>query len=469
MVRAAAAVTGAAATDVASRPAGALCQGLPVKTTLRWVMQHGVVRAAANRAARHGDLHALFMRDARYRADPFPFYEVVRRRGRVVRGRLVSVTASYDVITEVLRSDDWRAGPDEDVMPAPVRRLARWSRDPRALGPVDPPSMLVVEPPDHTRYRRLVSKVFTPRAVEGLRPQIEAVAQDLLDQLAGRQQVDLVATYAERLPIAVISQILGVPPEDHARVLRLGHLAAPSLDVGLSYREFRVVDGAIREFQDWLGGHVDRLRQHPGDDLLSQLVQMEDGGERLDQVELKATAGLVLAAGFETTVNLLGSAVALLLTHRDQLELVQKDSTLWPGVVDETLRVEGPVQMTGRFATRETVLEGERFAPGTVLVTYLGGANRDPDVFDNPAHFDVRRPNAREHLSFSGGRHFCLGAALARLEGEVGLRSLFERFPDLALRAGAVRRNTRVLRGWQSLPVSTGATSVHPEERTCST
>jgi cytochrome P450 len=418
-------------------------------------MQHGVVRVAAKRAARQGDLHALFTRDDRYRADPFPFYEAVRRRGRIVRGGLVSVTVSYDVISEVLRSDDWRAGPDEDVMPAPIRRLARWSRDPRTLGPVDPPSMLVTEPPDHTRYRKLVSKVFTPRAVEALRPQIEAVAQGLLDELADRDEFDLVASYAERLPVAVISQILGVPPEDHARVLRLGHLAAPSLDVGLSYREFRVVDGAIREFQDWLGGHIDRLRQQPGDDLMSQLVQVEDGGERLDQIELKATAGLVLAAGFETTVNLLGSAVVLLLDHRDQLELVQKDATLWPGVVDETLRLEGPVQMTGRFATRETTLEGERFAPGTVMVTYLGGANRDPAVFDDPALFDVRRPNARDHLSFSGGRHFCLGAALARLEGEVGLRALFDRFPNLALRPGAQRRQTRVLRGWQTLPVST--------------
>ncbi|MDT7539537.1 MAG: hypothetical protein QOI82_3122 [Actinomycetota bacterium] len=423
-----------------------------MKTTMRWAMQHGVVRFAAQRAARQGDLHALFMRDTRYRADPFPFYEAVRRRGRIVRGKLVSVTVSYDVITEVLRSDDWRAGPDEDVMPAPVRRLAKWSRDPRALGPVDPPSMLVVEPPDHTRYRKLVSKVFTPRAVEALRPQIQAVADGLLDELAGRDEVDLVASYAERLPVAVISQILGVPPEDHARVLRLGHLAAPSLDVGLSYREFRVVDGAIREFQDWLGGHIDRLREHPTDDLMSQLVQLEDGGERLDQIELKATAGLVLAAGFETTVNLLGSAVALLLEHRDQLELVQKDPTLWAGVVDETLRMEGPVQMTGRFATRHTTLEGQHFAPGTVLVTYLAGANRDPEVFENPAVFDIRRPNARDHLSFSGGRHFCLGSALAKLEGEVGLKALFDRFPDLALRPGAQRRETRVLRGWQTLP-----------------
>src|SRR3954468_9606839 len=180
-----------------------------MKTTARWVMQHGVVRFAARRAARQGDLHALFMRDDRYRADPFPFYEAVRRRGRIVRGRLVCVTVSYDVISEVLRSGDWRAGPDEDVMPAPIRRLARWSRDPRALGPVDPPSMLVVEPPDHTRYRKLVSKVFTPRAVEALRPQIEAIAEELLDRMKGQSQVEVVSSYASLLPVAVIAEILG--------------------------------------------------------------------------------------------------------------------------------------------------------------------------------------------------------------------------------------------------------------------
>ena len=424
-----------------------------MKTQVRWALQHGVIRAAAARAARRGDLHAQFMRDERYRADPFPFYDAVRARGRLVRGSLVSVTASYDVVSEVLRSEDFRAGPDEDVMPGPIRRLARWSRDARALGPVDPPSLLVTEPPDHTRYRRLVSKVFTARAVEGMRPAIEAVAQGLLDDLSDAEEVDLVEAYCERLPVAVISQILGVPAEDHARVLRLGHLAAPSLDVGLPYRDFRVVDGAIREFQDWLEGHLERLRRDPGDDLLSQLVRIEDEGDRLEVVELKATAGLLLAAGFETTVNLLGSAVHLLGSHPDVLAEVRADASLWPAVVDETLRLEGPVQMTGRFASRDTELAGARLRAGAVVVTYLGGANRDPEVFPRPHELDLHRSNARDHLTFSAGRHFCVGAALARLEGEIGLRALFDRYPQLGLQPGARRRTTRVLRGWERLPV----------------
>jgi cytochrome P450 len=427
-----------------------------MKRTTRWALQHGVVRLAASRAAKHGDLHAQFMQDARYRDDPFPSYEQVRSRGAVVRGKLVNVTASYDVVSQVLRSDDWRAGPDEDAMPSVLGAVVRWARDPRALGPIDPPSLLVVEPPDHTRYRRLVSKVFTARAVEALRPSVEAVAAELLDRLAGHDEVDVVERYANLLPVAVIAQILGVPVEDHQRVLRLGHLAAPSLDVGLSYREFRIVDGAVRDFQDWLTGHIARLRRAPGDDLLSQLVRLEDEGQRLSEVELKATAGLLLAAGFETTVNLLSSAVALLLENPDQLAAVRAEPALWAGAVDESLRLEGPVQMTGRFAVRDTTLVDLPLKKGALVVTYLGGANRDPAVFEDPHRFDVRRANARDHLTFSAGRHFCVGAALARLEGEVGLRALFDRYPHLALNGGGVRRTTRVLRGWQTLPVRLG-------------
>lgn len=431
-----------------------------MKSTVRWALQHGVVRAATSRAARSGDLHAEFMRSPAYREDPFPYYERVRTAGELVPGRFVNASASYDVCTSVLRSDDWRAGPDDELLPRPVARVTAWARDPRALGPIDPPSLLVTEPPDHTRYRKLVSKVFTARAVEGLRPMVESVATGLLDRMAGQSsqddQVDLVAAYASQLPISVIAQILGVPQQDHAKVLRLGHLGAPSLDVGLSYRDYRVVDRAIREFQDWLGHHLEALRRQPGEDLLSQLVHLEDEGQRLDETELKATAGLLLAAGFETTVNLIGSAVQLLLSSPEQLAAVRDDPALWPGAVEETLRMEGPVQLTGRFATRDTELAGRRMPRGSLVVTYLGGANRDPEVFADPTVFDVRRENARDHLSFSAGRHFCLGSALARLEGETALRMLFDRYPRLALAAPGRRRATRVLRGWETLPVTLG-------------
>ena len=425
----------------------------------RWAVGHGLVRLALRRAQRGGDLHATSVLDPAARADPYPLYDAVRARGPLVRGRIAWMTATHAVADAVLRSDDFRAGADDDAFPQPLRAVVRWSRDERALGPVDPPSLLVVEPPDHTRYRRLVQRVFSARAVEGLRADVEQVAGELLDDMASAgpdRPVDLVARYATLLPVTVIAKVLGVPRSERETVLRFGEMAAPSLDVALRLPQFREVDAGVRGFNTWLAQHLERLRREPGDDLLSQLVTAEDDGRRLTDVELRATAGLLLAAGFETTVNLLGSGTELLLRHPEQLAALQADSSLWPGAVEECLRYESPVQVTARFAVRDTELAGCRVRAGQLLITMLGGANRDPAVFPDPHRFDVRRTEAKEHLAFSGGRHFCLGAALARLEGEVGLRTLFERFPDLALAGTPVRRGTRVLRGWETLPVRVG-------------
>ena len=430
--------------------------GSGVRTRVRWGLQHGVAGLAVTRAARTGDLQALSIVDPAHRADPYPLYGRVRARGALVPGALGHVTATHAVVAEVLRSEDFRAGTDDELLPRRVRALLRWARDPAALGPVDPPSLLVIEPPDHTRYRRLVSRVFTARAVEGLRARVQTIADELLDELARLPRADLVEAYCSRLPVTVITEVLGVRPEDQARVLAYGRAGAPSLDVGLTWRQFRDVDAAVRSFSTWLGEHLERLRREPGADLLSQLVTLEDQGQRLDDTELRAIAGLVLAAGFETTVNLLGSGTVLLLQQPEQLARLRDEPTLWSNAVDEVLRYESPVQLTARFAVRPTELCGRRLKAGGLVVTMLGGANRDPAAFVDPNRFDVGRINARDHLSFSAGRHFCLGAALARVEGEVGLRSLFERFPDLALAPGARRTTTRVLRGWESLPVTTG-------------
>ena len=420
----------------------------------RWGLRHGVVRFGSGPAARTGDLHSTFMTDPRYRADPFPFYEQVRARGTLVPGRLGSVTASYAVCDALLRSEDWRSTPDEQALPWPARRLLAWSRDPEALGALDPPSMLVLEPPDHGRYRRLVSRVFTARAVAALGHRVQALADDLLDALDGTEPVDLVESYAARLPAAVICEILGVPAQDHERVIRFGPAAAPDLDIGIGYRRYRSVDDAIRSFSAWLAVHLQRLRRTPGDDLLSQLVHLEEDGQRLSDTDLRVTALLLLAAGFETTTNLLASGAALLLQHPDQRAVLSADPSGWPGAVEEVLRLGGPVQLTGRFSVRDTRLEEHTIGKGTLVLAYLAGANRDPEVFGaDAAAFDVRRPGAREHLAFSAGRHFCLGASLARLEGEIGLRSLFERYPGLELAGPGRRTTTTLLHGWESLPV----------------
>jgi hypothetical protein len=427
-----------------------------LRAGVRWGLHHGLVRGLLARAAQEGDPQARLIVDPAVRDDPYPVQEEVRAGGPLVRGRLTWVTASHAVSREVLRSPDFAAGLVDSGLPPAARRLRRWAHDPRAVGPLDPPSMLAVEPPDHTRYRRLVAKVFTARAVEQLRPQVQAVADDLLDDLARTppgQPVDLVERYATLLPVRVICRILGVPADEEQRVLALGNGVAPSLDLGIGWPAYLQVQRSLHAFNDWLDEHLRSLRADPGPDLLSQLVQAEDEGGRLDHVELRTTAGLLLAAGFETTVNLLGNGAQLLLAQPDQLAVLQAEPARWPDAVEEVLRYESPVQVTGRGAVRDTTVAGVPVAAGAHVTTLLAAANRDPEVFADPQRFDVTRENAREHLAFSGGRHFCVGAALARVEGEVGLQSLFDRFPSLTAAPGAQRRPTRVLRGWEHLPV----------------
>jgi cytochrome P450 len=250
--------------------------------------------------------------------------------------------------------------------------------------------------------------------------------------------------------------MLGVPEADRARILEFGELAAPSLDFGLSWPQYQTVQRALGGFNDWLGNHIEQLRRHRGDDLMSQLIEASEDGVRLNPTELRAIAGLVLAAGFETTVNLLGNGIRLLLTHPDQLAILTEDPSLWGNAVEEILRYDSPVQLTARVARTDTTVAGTPVRRGEFVVIYLAGANRDPAVFADPNRFDVTRPNAGKHLAFSGGRHFCLGAALARAEGEAGLRQFFTRYPDARLADEGSRRDTRVLRGWAHLPVRLG-------------
>ena len=299
--------------------------------------------------------------------------------------------------------------------------------------------------------------MFTARAVEQLRERTEQIADELLEEIAAgdaRRPVDLVDAYSSQLPVAVIGDILGVAPSVRGNVLELGAAAAPSLDLGLRWRAFREVEDALTRFDSWLGEHLDHLRRHPGEDLLSQLVAARDDGVGLTQRELKATAGLVLAAGFETTVNLLGNGIAFLTGHPEQLDLVRERPELWANAVEEVLRLDPPVLLTGRVAGCDTEIAGMPVPAGARVSTILAAANRDPEVFADPDAFDVTRANARDHLAFGAGRHHCLGASLARMEGEVGLRRLFERFPELHALPGATRRSTRILRGFERLPAT---------------
>ena len=401
----------------------------PVRQVVRWGLGHGLPSLLMRRAAARGDLQGQLVTRTKG-ADPartIELVEQVRASGPLHKSAFAYITVSQPVVREVLTSADFHAGvfaPGD----GPLGKLALWAEEPERIGPLNPPSLLVVEPPEHTRYRKLVTRVFTVKAVEGLRARTEEIAHRLLDDLEARaaagEVVDLVPAYCAALPVTVIAEILGVPEADRQRVLDFGTAAAPSLDLGLTLGELRQVEAALDDFRHWLIAHLEHLRANPADDLLSQLVRIQDEDGGLSQAELLATAGLVLAAGFETTVNLLGNGTALLAEHPKELLRLREDPSLWGNAVDEVLRFDPPVLLTGRTATRDTTVAGQRVPAGAVVTTLLAGANRDPDVFVDPHTFDVTRENARDHVAFSAGRHYCLGAALARIEGEVGLRVL---------------------------------------------
>jgi cytochrome P450 len=423
---------------------------------IRWMVRHGLVRRTVRRQTRAGDLGSRLMIDPAIRENPFPSYDELRAQGRLVRTGLALISAHHDVCLEVLRSPNF-GQMRLNMLPGILRLGLKLGGNP-VLGPIEPPSMLAVDPPDHTRYRKLVTRAFSARVVATMRPRIEQIAEELLDEItrstfSGPTTVDLVARYASLLPATVIAEMLGAPVAMRRQFLDWGAGGALSLDIGLSYRDFRRSELDITALHRWMLEHFATIRRAPRDDILSTLVTAYDQGDLLTLDELSSIAMLLLAAGFETTANLLGNGAVLLMRHPDQLDVLRAQPQRWAGAVEEVLRYESPVQRTGRVALRDTEVAGHRVTAGSLIVVLLGGANRDPAVFPDPHRFDVRRPEADQNLAFSSGIHYCIGAALARLEGEVGLRALFSRFPDLALTGTPHRRPTRVLRGYDAIPV----------------
>ncbi|MCA1218402.1 cytochrome P450 family protein [Streptomyces sp. 8L] len=314
--------------------------------------------------------------------------------------------------------------------------------------------MLNSDPPNHARLRRLVGKAFTERRTKALRPRIEAITDELLDRLAEADEADLVEQFAAPLTITVLAELLGVPPENRA-VFR----SWTSTLVGANHTEEEVASAsaAVTRFTEDL---IDAKTAQPGDDMFSALVEASEGGDRLTRSELVAMVFLLVVAGHDTTLSMIGNAVHSLLRNQEQLARLRSDPTLLPGAVEELLRFEGPVALaTFRFTTDDIPLNGVTIPGGEIVVVALGSANRDAEKFENPDALDITR-KISGNLAFGHGIHYCAGAPLGRLQVEIALGRLLERYPDLsfAVDPGKLQwKASTIMHGLETLPVRLGA------------
>ena len=318
-------------------------------------------------------------------------------------------------------------------------------------------NVLFVDPPDHTRLRKLVQQAFTPKFVEQLRGRIQEIADGLLDdveeRVGGEREMDLIDDYAFPLPITVIAEMLGIPASDRGKFRRWSNTAIET-DASPEYAEKLEVQ--MREFADYLRELFEKKRVEPGEDLITRLVRAEEEGEKLGEDELLAMVFVLIVAGHETTVNLIGNGTVALLRNPDQLEKLKADPSLLEDAVEELLRYDGPVETsTMRYAAEDVELGGKVIPRGEVVLAVIAGADRDPRRFDRPDQLDITRTGNR-HLAFGKGIHYCLGAPLARLEGQIALGTLVRRMPDLELGArpeDLVWRPGLIIRGLRVLPV----------------
>lgn len=408
-----------------------------------------------------------FVASSRVRRRPHGLYRALRAVDRTHESALgIWILSGHRDVSAALRHPD--LGSDEtkaDLSALNMRLLRRGRPAPTAQESVaerDRPFyrmtsklMLFMDPPDHSRIRGLVSKAFTPKRIEALAPRVGQMVHDRLDRLEAAHHMEVLSELAYPLPARVICELLGVPAEDHPLIMRHAPTLGLALDPGpmRSPAAVDAADRAITELEEYLGGLIDTRRRQPGDDLLSALVAAEAEGERLDRDELLATVILLLIAGHETTANVIGNGLLSLLRNPAQLERLREDTDIERSAVEELLRYEGPVNMTERITSREIDLNGTRIPAGRILVLLLAAADRDADAFERPGRLDLSRdPNP--HVAFGGGAHFCLGAALARLEARAALPAMVRRFPGLRLAAPVRHRPSFTIRGLERLDVA---------------
>jgi cytochrome P450 len=391
------------------------------------------------------DTHAALLEqyfDPANRADPYPVLARIRDAGPLVlHGGDLVVVARYADCRQILRDTSTSNDP----------RLSRIGAD----VPPRQESLLFLDPPAHTRIRRLVSKAFSPRVVTALEPRILDVVDRMFAEIGDRREFDAVADFAVPLPMQIICELLGIPLEEYRRFEHVSHLFGRVLDFHhiMPNPEIGEAEAARATVIDYLRGLIARHRAAPGEDLLSRLVVVEEQGDMLTEPELLATCALLMGAGFDTTVNLVSGTLRALLADPDAYRRLRAEPDLIPGAIEEGLRYEAPVQFVLRSITRPTRLGSLELTPGTAVLGLLAAANRDPAQYPDPDRFDITRAPS-DHVGFSAGIHFCLGAALGRVEGAIAVREFVRRVQDPEALPGApVFRDNVNLRGRDTLPV----------------
>ena len=387
--------------------------------------------------------------DPEFLADPYPTYHRLRDEDPVHHSPLdFWVLTRYEDVVAVLRDPRFIKEPLVSVVAA-------------RFGVTVPPgvglSMLDRDPPDHTRLRSLVSKAFTPRVVEGLRPRIQKIVDDLITRAEAVGRMDLIEEFAYPIPVNVICEMLGVPIGDHERFKGWSLDIARGLDSVWLPPESEIPkrSGAARHaIGDYMRGLIAERRASPRGDLLSALIAAEEAGDKLSEDELIATCILLLIAGHETTVNLIGNGTLALLRHPEELRRLRETPGLITSAVEELLRYDGPVQRTARITSTEVTIGGRTIGKGEMVMPFIGAADRDPSQFSDPDRLDLGRTDNR-HIAFGWGIHFCLGAPLARVEGQIAIDTLVRRLPRLTLVDDEPEhRQSLTLRGLKALPVT---------------
>jgi pimeloyl-[acyl-carrier protein] synthase len=391
------------------------------------------------------DFHPM---DPAFVADPYPTYHRLRAEDPVHFSSLgFWVLTRYEDVVMTLRDPRFA----KEAIASWV--AARFGRTMPGVGL----SMLDRDPPDHTRLRGLVMRAFTPRVVEALRPRIQGIVDDLIDQVAGAGAMDLIEDFAYPLPVMVICEMLGVPAGDRDRFKHWSLDIARGLDAILLPPDSDVTrrsEAARIALSDYFRELIAARRAAPRADLLSGLIAAEEAGDKLHPDELLATCILLLVAGHETTVNLIGNGSLALLRHPDQLRRLRNDPALIGSAVEELLRYDGPVQRTARIPSEDVTIAGRTIGKGEMVMPFIGAADRDPAQFPDPDRLDITRADNR-HIAFGWGIHFCLGAPLARVEGQIAINTLVQRLPALTLATDTPEfRQSLTLRGLAALPVT---------------